>query len=153
MDDSGDLFAPGDSAPAQNMAQDPVQNPAQDPAQDPASAVPEAPLAARMRPRTMEEFAGQRHIVGEGRLLRRAIEADRIESIILSGPPGTGKTTLARIIAGATKSRFEQINAVEASVADLRKILAGATHRRIGSLRRAVTAHVEGAPHGVGQNG
>ena len=70
----------------------------------------EAPLAARMRPRTLEEYIGQEHIVGEGKLLRRAIEADRLfSSIILWGPPGTGKTTLAQVIANTTKSHFVTI--------------------------------------------
>jgi putative ATPase len=66
----------------------------------------QAPLAARMRPRTLDEFVGQVHIVGEGRLLRRAIAADRITSLILYGPPGSGKTTLAQIIANTTSSQF-----------------------------------------------
>jgi len=73
----------------------------------------EAPLAARMRPRTLEEFIGQEHIVGEGKLLRRAIEADKLfSSILLWGPPGTGKTTLAQIIANRTQSHFVTISAI-----------------------------------------
>jgi putative ATPase len=91
----------------------------------------EAPLAARMRPRTLDEFVGQRHIVGEGRLLRRAIEADRLfSSIILWGPPGTGKTTLAMVIANHTQSNFEIISAVLNGIADLRKIVHEAQERR-----------------------
>lgn len=82
----------------------------------------EQPLAARMRPRTLEEFIGQEHILAPGRLLRRAIQADQISSIIFYGPPGTGKTTLASVIANTTKSRFVVLNAVLAGVADLRKI-------------------------------
>lgn len=90
---------------------------------------PNAPLAARMRPRTLDEYAGQEHILGAGKLLRRAIEADRLSSIILFGPPGVGKTTLAEIIARATKSRFERLSGVESSVADLRRVIAAASHR------------------------
>jgi putative ATPase len=91
----------------------------------------EAPLAARMRPRTLEEFVGQEYIVGEGRLLRRAIEADRLfSSIILWGPPGTGKTTLAMIIAHRTKSHFDTISAVMAGVKDIRQLVKAAKDRR-----------------------
>jgi putative ATPase len=91
----------------------------------------EAPLAARMRPRTLDEFVGQTHILGPGKLLRRAIETDRLfSSIILWGPPGTGKTTLAMIIANTTRSHFETLSAVTAGVADLRRIIHEATERR-----------------------
>ena len=91
----------------------------------------EAPLAARMRPRTLDEYIGQEHIVGEGKLLRRAIEADRLfSSIILWGPPGTGKTTLAQVIANTTKSHFVTISAILAGKADLRVIIAEALERR-----------------------
>src|SRR5512143_3044367 len=90
----------------------------------------EAPLAARMRPRTLDEYIGQEHIVGEGKLLRRAIEADRLfSSIILWGPPGTGKTTLASLIANKTRSHFETLSAVLAGVADIRKVVADAKER------------------------
>ncbi len=81
------------------------------------------PLASRMRPRTLEEFCGQRHILKEGTLLRRVIETDRLSSIILYGPPGCGKTTLALIVSRQTKAFFESVNAVSSSVADLRKII------------------------------
>lgn len=78
------------------------------------------PLASRMRPRTLDEIAGQKHILGEGKLLRRAIEADRFASLIFYGPPGTGKTTLASVIARSTGSRFEALNGVESNVAEIR---------------------------------
>jgi len=84
------------------------------------------PLAARMRPRNFQEFVGQEHIVGQGRLLRRAIEADQLSSLIFYGPPGTGKTTLAQIIAGSTQSNFTQLSAVTAGVADVRQVIAEA---------------------------
>jgi putative ATPase len=91
----------------------------------------EAPLAARMRPRTLDEYIGQEHIVGEGKLLRRAIEADRLfSSIILWGPPGTGKTTLAQVIANTTRSHFVTISAILAGKADLRVVIAEAIERR-----------------------
>lgn len=91
----------------------------------------EAPLAARMRPRTLDEYIGQEHIVGEGKLLRRAIEADRLfSSILLWGPPGTGKTTLAMCIANQTKSHFETLSAVLAGKAELREVIDRATERR-----------------------
>jgi putative ATPase len=87
------------------------------------------PLAARMRPRNLNEYAGQTHILGEGQLLRRAIEADRIQSLIFYGPPGTGKTSLAQIIARQTKSKFERLSGVESNVADMRRVLAAAHNR------------------------
>jgi putative ATPase len=90
----------------------------------------EAPLAARMRPRTLDEYIGQEHIVGEGRLLRRAIQADQLSSLIFWGPAGTGKTTLAAIIANTTQSHVEGLSAVLAGVADLRKVIAEAKERR-----------------------
>lgn len=93
---------------------------------DGAALPADAPLAARMRPRSLEEYAGQSHILGHGKLLRRAIEADRLSSIILYGPPGTGKTSLARLIAARTKSSFIELSGVEGSVADIRKAVGAA---------------------------
>jgi putative ATPase len=91
----------------------------------------EAPLAARMRPRTLDEYAGQQHIVGPGTLLHRAIDADRLfSSIILWGPPGTGKTTLAMIIANRTRAHFATLSAVLAGVADIRRVVADAQERQ-----------------------
>jgi len=90
----------------------------------------EQPMAARMRPRTLEEFVGQEEIVGEGTLLRRAIEADRVSSMILWGPPGSGKTTLAMIVANSTHSHFESISAVMAGVGDIRRLVKEAQERR-----------------------
>ncbi len=91
----------------------------------------EAPLAARMRPRTFDDFIGQEHIIGEGKLLLRAIQADRLfSSLIFTGPPGTGKTTLAQLIAYHTKAHFETISAVLAGVAELRRVIHEAEERR-----------------------
>lgn len=90
----------------------------------------EAPLAARMRPRNLEEFVGQEHIIGQGRVLRKAIESGQLPSIILWGPPGSGKTTLAFIVANTTNSHFSPISAVSAGVSDLRKIIEEAKERR-----------------------
>lgn len=97
------------------------------------SAVPkissQAPLAARMRPRNLDEYVGQKHILAPGQLLRRAIEADRIQSLIFYGPPGTGKTSLAQIIARQTESKFERLSGVESNVADMRRVLSTAANR------------------------
>jgi len=90
----------------------------------------EAPLAARMRPRTFHDFVGQEHVVGEGRVLRKAIESDQLPSIILWGPPGSGKTTLAYIIANTTNSHFSPVSATSAGVTDLRRIIEEAKERR-----------------------
>ena len=81
------------------------------------------PLAARMRPRSLDEFVGQEHFLGEGRLLRRLLQADRLGSVIFYGPPGTGKTTLARLLAAESRSRFRQLSAVTSGVKDLRVLL------------------------------
>jgi len=97
----------------------------------PAGARPAGPvpLAARMRPRSLDEYAGQSHILAPGQLLRRAIESDRIQSLIFYGPPGTGKTSLAQIIARQTKNKFERLSGVESNVADMRRVLSGAVNR------------------------
>src|ERR1700741_2482977 len=87
------------------------------------------PLAARLPPRNLEEYTGQSHILGPGQLLRRAIEADRIQSLIFYGPPGTGKTSLAQIIANQTHCKFERLSGVESNVADMRRVLASAANR------------------------
>ena len=90
----------------------------------------DAPLAARMRPRTLAEYVGQQTIVGEGRMLRRLIERDQLISLIVWGPPGTGKTTLARLLAAASSAHFEPLSAVSAGVADLRRVFKEATERK-----------------------
>jgi putative ATPase len=97
-----------------------------------------APLATRMRPRSLEEFVGQEHILGPGKLLRRAIEADRLPSVIFSGPPGSGKTTLARVIAEMTHAKFVRISGVESNVAEMRRVLAGAANRLRTSGQRTI---------------
>jgi putative ATPase len=110
-----DLFqSPAETGPEAGRAPNPSRN---------------QPLAARMRPRNLDEFAGQSHILAPGQLLRRAIEADRIQSLIFFGPPGTGKTSLAQIIAQRTKSKFERLSGVESNVADMRRVLASAANR------------------------
>ena len=88
-----------------------------------------APLAARMRPRSLDEFVGQAHILAPGQLLRRAIESDRLQSLIFYGPPGTGKTSLAQIIARKTRSKFDRLSGVESNVADMRRVLSAAVNR------------------------
>jgi putative ATPase len=98
----------------------------------------DAPLAERMRPASLEEYTGQEHILGPGKLLRRAIEAGRLTSLLLYGPPGTGKTTLARIIAQTTEAAFEPLSGVENSVPDLRKALQRAGERRAANGRRTL---------------
>src|ERR1700681_1374914 len=88
-----------------------------------------APLAQRLRPRTLDEFVGQQHVLGEGSALRLAIAEDRVRSSIFYGPPGSGKTTLARIVAATTGAAFEELSAVSATVKDVREVLARARER------------------------
>ena len=98
----------------------------------------EAPLAARMRPQTLDEIVGQSDIIGEGKLLYRAIKADKLSSIILYGPPGTGKTTIAHVIANTTSSVFTQINATSAGKAEMEKVIADAKERRGASDKKTI---------------
>src|SRR4051794_26228504 len=91
---------------------------------------PQAPLAARLRPRTLDEIVGQRHLLGPGAPLRALIEADRLSSILLWGPPGTGKTTLARVVAAHTNREFVAMSAVTAGVKDVREMIAAARQRQ-----------------------
>src|SRR5436190_19221195 len=95
-----------------------------------------APLAARLRPRTLDEVVGQEHLLGPGRPLRALIEGDRLSSVILWGPPGTGKTTIAKVIARVTAKAFEQLSAVSAGVKDVREVLERAD-RRLGEQDQA----------------
>ena len=97
-----------------------------------------APLAARMRPQTLADYVGQEHLVGEGRALRRAIDAGELPSIILWGPPGSGKTTLAHLMAAANAAYFAQVSAVSAGVADLRKIIEEAKQRRLSQNQKTI---------------
>ena len=125
---SGFNFQAGSTRVTKNRMEDFFQ-------QKPIENLDDAPLATRMRPGTLEEYVGQSHILGSGKLLRRAIEADRISSLILFGPPGTGKTTLAQVIAGATRSKFERLSGVESNVADIRRAVAQAAQRRANGVR------------------
>src|SRR5215813_1976011 len=97
-----------------------------------------APLATRMRPRSLDGIVGQEHILGPGKLLRRAIEADRLPSVIFYGPPGSGKTTLARVIAEMTHAKFVRISGVESNVAEMRRVLAAASNRLRTSGQRTI---------------
>jgi putative ATPase len=101
-------------------------------------AASDRPLAYRMCPRTLDEYTGQQHILGPGKLLRRAVEADRITSIIIYGPPGTGKTALARVIARKTKAHFEWLNAATIGLDEIRKVIQGAKTRRMNGVHTIV---------------
>ena len=103
-----------------------------------ADASARAPLAERMRPRTLADFVGQEHLTGEGRLLRRAVETDQVPSLVFWGPPGTGKTTLARIVAQASGAHFAQVSAVLAGVKDLREVVALAEDRWKSHRQRTI---------------
>jgi putative ATPase len=96
------------------------------------------PLAVRMRPATLDEFVGQKHILGKGKLLRRAIEGDRISSLVLFGPPGTGKTSLAWCIANVTKAYYVAVNATTSNVEELRKIIAAAKNRKVTTGKKTI---------------
>src|SRR5580704_15509574 len=96
------------------------------------------PLAARMRPRSLDEFVGQQQFLGEGKLLRRLLAADRLGSVIFYGPPGTGKTTLATLLATASRSRFQQLSAVASGVKELREVLDGARDRLAASGQKTL---------------
>lgn len=97
-----------------------------------------APLAWRMAPRTLDEFVGQEHLIGQDKLLRRQIEADRLSSAIFYGPPGTGKTALARIIANTSRASFQRLNAVTSGVADLRQLIDGARQRMLSNGKKTI---------------
>src|SRR3989440_184606 len=127
MSNQSSLFGSDDSTPANKKAQ---------PARE--SIASREPLAARMRPRTLDEVVGQEHLVEPGRLLRRSIEGDRVPSMILWGPPGSGKTTLAEIIARQTHAHFVSLSAVSAGVADLRRVVEEAKKLRQFSKQQTI---------------
>ena len=101
-----------------------------------------APLAARMRPRSLEEFVGQEHLVGPGRILRRLVDSGELASVVLYGPPGTGKTTLARILAQSARAHFETLNAVTSGAADIRRV-AQEAHDRLRFHRQRTVVFVD----------
>src|SRR5438034_1111854 len=108
------------------------------PDEEPRGPVAPAPLAERMRPRTFDEFVGQEDILASGKPLREAIERDLLQSIILWGPPGTGKTTLARLIAKVTRAKFVSFSAVLAGIKEIKEVMAVAEHTRRTSGRRTI---------------
>src|SRR3984885_11769045 len=115
--------------PRDDLFSTPVENQTEEKSTSAAENFRNQPLAARMRPHSLDEYTGQTHVLAPGQLLRRAIEADRIQSLIFFGPPGTGKTSLAQIIARQTKSTFERLSGVESNVADMRRVLSAAANR------------------------
>src|SRR6266536_1695078 len=129
MQDQSSLFGPDDTPSSRKI---PL------PTSAAASTDPGEPLAARMRPRTLDEIVGQEHLLGPGKVLRRNIEADTITSMILWGPPGSGKTTLAEVIARKTHAHFIRLSAVSAGVADLRKVVEDAKKLRQFSGQRTI---------------
>src|SRR5215472_10523008 len=140
MPDQASLFGEEDLPPAQQAA---AYEETATPAVPASSPVPAdtykgEPLAARMRPRNLDEIVGQEHLLAPGRALRRSIEGDRIPSMILWGPPGSGKTTLAEVIARQTRARFATLSAVSAGVADLRKVVEDAGKLRQFSKQRTI---------------
>ena len=133
MPDQSSLFGEEDLPPTQSTRQKTAGSP-----DTPAAAPQEEPLAARMRPRALDEVIGQEHLLAPGRMLRRSIEGDRIPSMILWGPPGSGKTTLAEVIARTTHARFVALSAVMAGVADLRKVVEDARKLAQFSKQRTI---------------
>lgn len=99
-----------------------------------------SPLAARLRPETLQDYVGQKHLIGEGRILRRLIEEDKISSMIFWGPPGVGKTTLARIIAEHTKARFVEFSAVTSGIKEIKEVMAEAEGNRKMGVRTLLFA-------------
>src|SRR5256885_11397348 len=124
MADQASLFGSGNTPSAQKNR--------------PPSTTTDEPLAARMRPRTLDEIVGQEHLLEPGKVVRRSIEADTISSMILWGPPGSGKTTLAEVIARQTHAHFVRLSAVSAGVADLRKVVEDAKKLKQFSGQRTI---------------
>jgi putative ATPase len=154
------LFGDGDLPPASTAAKRRTTSASAAPMDDSAGSLAAQPLAARMRPRTLDEIVGQEHLLAPGRALRRSIDADHVPSMILWGPPGSGKTTLASVIALTTRARFVALSAVTAGVADLRRVVDDAAkllratgdrtilfvdeiHRFSKSQQDAILPHVE----------
>ncbi|MGE5279806.1 MAG: AAA family ATPase [Deltaproteobacteria bacterium] len=131
-----ELFSPAEKPPRRAE----TESAASPPGESAASPIGEGgePLASRMRPRTLEEFVGQEEILAPGSLLRKAIETDRLSSLILYGPPGCGKTTLAHCISSATHAHFAPVNAVTSNVQELRRVIKEAKVRRAGAGRKTI---------------